>query len=702
MDIWRVGHDTPGDVIAYINDWKVSCPHPPVLCFDYFDTLIVRRVEPEHTKRLAASLQEKIFQNSISANELYTIRQRIEKYLCEQSVAAGGEPEFDYVTFCHRFLQELQGLKISGITSWQEHKFSEMLLNIELAVELGVQEVCEETVQVLRTIKETGIITVLASDFYLPGKYFRKMIQGHQLEDLFDHVFISTDHGLMKGTGRMYKHICEELACRPDQLLMIGDNVHADVVMAREHGCKAIHVQNVEQQKLYSHLVDTPKDHPSFTVLKFEKALEKKSVFAEIGYSLWHFTFLLFEQLVANNVKDVFFFSKEGEFLKKIFDCFQKDVYEHIVVHSHYIFVSRKATFLASLRPLEQEDFLRLFAHYRDISLRDFLLSLNFDEKLSQALCEENGLDFHARRSDLRSHQEFEALLGSERFRRKYEQRRKQQKINFTHYLDSFQVNYLQEGLTIVDVGWKGSIQDNVYHSLDGHVNVQGYFLGSLIATELLEKNRKTGLLFSDWPEPSPFFNVYNNNRSLLEMVLGASHGSADGYYIDKECEASAGELGQVIQLSVPTSHDVIQVMTLDLPEERKLFQDVIQPIQDAFLQLAGRLNNTYLTAGCTTPDPEWFARQHARVVFRPTRAEVELFESLYHLENFGIFEFTNFLSENVPSLKQRLIHLKNVLQHRDVLESGLWPPIILRRLGIGFFHHFDGRSRYRREFKGK
>ena len=702
MDIWRVGNDSPGDVITYINDWKESCTQPPILCFDYFDTLIVRRVVPEHTKRLAASLQRKILRTSFSASKLYSIRQKIEKKLCEKSIAAEGEPEFKFVEFCQYFLRELQAQKIEGASSWVEQTFTDSLLDIELAVELGVQEICEETVLVLRTLKSSGIITVLASDFYLPGKYFQKMLMAHQLDELFDHVFISADYGLMKGTGRMYKRICDELVCKSDQLLMIGDNAHADVFMAKEHGCKAIHVQNENQQLFYQSLTDTTRPQSSSVARKFEGILEQKSVFAEIGYSIWYFSFLLFEKLTTGNIKDVFFFSKEGEFLKKVFDRFQMDVFGHLVVRSHYIYVSRKATFLASLRPLEKEDFLRLFAHYRDISLRDFLLSLNFDEKLSQSLCEDLGLDYYTRRSDLRSHQEFQALFRSENFREVYEQRREQQKRNCIHYLNSFKVDFFQDGLTIVDVGWKGSIQDNVYHILDGQVDIQGYFLGSLIATEILENNKKTGLLFSDSPEPSPFFNVYNNNRSLLEMVLGASHGSADGYYTTEEYKTLPDEMEQIVQLSISGDHEDIQVMTLDLSEERRLYQEVIEPIQEKFIQLAGRLNKVYFIADCNVPGQEWFARQHARVVFAPTSPEIKLFERLYHLENFGIFEFTNFMSGKTPSFKQRLINLKNVLRNRDVLESGVWPPIILRRLGIGFFHHLDGKIRYRREFCGK
>ena len=87
-------------------------------------------------------------------------------------------------------------------------------------------------------------------------------------------------------------------------------------------------------------------------------------------------------------------------------------------------------------------------------------------------------------------------------------------------------------------------------------------------------------------------------------------------------------------------------------------------------------------------------------MVFTPTKEEVDLFTQLYHLENFGIFEFTNFSAGPLPSLLERVKHLKNVVLHPGVLETGVWPPVILNRLGLGAFYRIDGMLRYWKEFK--
>ncbi len=425
----------------------------------------------------------------------------------------------------------------------------------------------------------------------------------------------------------------------------------------------------------------------------------EKLPFKELAFSLWLFMFRLFGRLNRDNARHVFFFSKEGEFLLQLFDRFQKDLFGCRPITSHYLLVSRKATFLASLRPLAEEDFSRLFNHYRDISCKDFLLSLNFEEALAGMICSDAGVDFSTRVDDFPTRDVFRKLTASHLFQQVYEKRRTEQKENFRAYLDSFGIDYRKHGLSIVDVGWKGSIQDNIFHILGQDVDVAGYYVGSLIATEKKENNRKEGLLFDDSQGLSPYFHVYNNNRSLYEMMLGASHGSADGYYTREQFGQLGEDHQKLVSTVVTSGSSEICIATLDLPEERSLFENNIRPLQDALLSCFGALNQTYLQACCSVPSPEWFARQHARMVFKPSSEEVEFFERLYHLENFGVFEFTDFQSGEKLPLPTRIRNLVRVIRSKTLLESGIWPPIILRRLGVGFYRYVDGYRRYRRVF---
>ena len=177
-----------------------------------------------------------------------------------------------------------------------------------------------------------------------------------------------------------------------------------------------------------------------------------------------------------------------------------------------------------------KRNFFRLLDQYREMAPRDFLLSLNFEESEAVELCRDLSLDCDGRRPHFGTSAAYIAIVTSQRFAEIYERVRLGQKTAFLRYLDGFGVDYRKEGLTIVDVGWRGSIQDNIYFALDGEVALSGYYLGLLQPTHMGPKNRKTGILFEDCPVETPFLEVYNSNRSFFEMLLDASHGSAERY----------------------------------------------------------------------------------------------------------------------------------------------------------------------------
>ncbi len=61
--------------------------------------------------------------------------------------------------------------------------------------------------------------------------------------DLFDKVYVSSAHGIGKGSsGRLYQTVLQENGCAPDHMVMIGDNPHADIAMARQRGLAAIQI----------------------------------------------------------------------------------------------------------------------------------------------------------------------------------------------------------------------------------------------------------------------------------------------------------------------------------------------------------------------------------------------------------------------------------------------------------------------------
>lgn len=676
------------------------------ICFDYFDTLVSRDVAPEYTKVIAAEHLARLLKNRLSGWTVYEIRREMEAKLCLESVAEGYDAEFDLVTLGRRLFEVFSTLLGASMPYMSEDSFVDVFVDLEMTVEIRTQTTSDELVELLHWLKEREITMHLISDFYVPGKYFRKFLQHHGLNGFFSEIFISGDHRISKSSGRLYGLVVDTTGCSPEKLVMIGDNPHSDFHVPRGSGIVSFLVDSREQKAAYSRWLEIHGDmHAKKNALvdTFDTIVRSGTgFFPEMASTLWLFTWRLFDQLVAEGRTNVFFCSKEGELLRKLFVIFQEMVYGRQLIQSHYLLVSRKATFICSLKALADEDFARLFHQYRDLSITEFLLSLNFSDGEAAAVCSRLQIDPDTRHFNFREHNDFSVLIRSSHFAELYERHRVRQLHHFRHYLDSFGVDIAAEGLALVDVGWKGSIQNNIYHALGGEIAVSGYYIGLLTPSGLTPRNFKKGLVFTDYPKHSPFVHVYNNNRSLFEMLLGASHGSADGYFPREVFDTTREVRKSTEYCSVGPEGEETIVTALDLPAERELYLRQILPLQEKMTELFRSFTSAYVGSGASVPDQQWFATQHARMVFAPSIQEIDFYSNLYHLENFGIFDFTRFGVDNSPGLLQRLRNLMELLKNREtVLETGVWPPIIFRQKGLLWLQRLDGIRRHRRIFHG-
>lgn len=671
-----------------------------VVCFDFFDTLVTRSIMPEYTKKIAARQLSRLLVNQISSQELYDIRHRMEAEICAENQEVGEDLEFNLKDLAKRLYQNLSSRDIPQLNSYTQDAFIEIVLDIELAVEKQVQRPCPDMIELLQELKDRGVTTLLISDFYLPKVTFSELLHHHGLENCFDHVYISCDYLKTKGSGRLYDLIVKELCLEKQVMLMIGDNSHADKKMAKEQGMEALLLDREAHYSSYQQWEKAQADPRSLQQSLVAQAHKfDDATFPEMSLTLWYFTHRLFDRLISDGVKNVFFLSREGEFLKSLFFFYQHYFFGREIIKSHYLVASRKSTYIASLETFPDEDFSKLFHQYRDISPRDFLLSLNFTEAQCEVVCKSLGIASEKCLSNFPESKEFLEIKEDNGFRELYESLRSSQRDNFNHYIRSFGVNIERDGLFLVDVGWKGSMQENLFKILGGRIQVSGYYIGLLSSSISHPLIQKTGILFNEIPAPDQFFSVYNNNRSLFEMMLGASHGSAEGYFLSQE-EVEQRDNGCLhSQRVLAGQSEEIFVAVAETKQEEQLFGQVIQPLQEQIRDMFCRINQCLLSSFNETPPEDWFAGQHGRMVFLPKKQEVDFFESLYHLENFGVFEFTTFKTGEKLSLFMRISNLKAVVTDPPLLEIGFWPPVILRHLGIGSYRYVDGLRRYRKIF---
>ncbi|MET1115352.1 MAG: hypothetical protein ABWY08_10385 [Comamonas sp.] len=390
--------------------------------------------------------------------------------------------------------------------------------------------------------------------------------------------------------------------------------------------------------------------------------------FIDICYGLYLFVDRLYKALVQREAADVLFFAREGQLLKEMFDFYQSSLVDKKKIKSHYLKVSRRSTFLLSLGPLHQEGFDVLFRQYRRISILDFLKSLDLVDS-AELFARELGVSHEALAevsSDLPTDMRFLKLLQLPVFREIYESQRLERSLAFSHYVkELLGVPDLPSSLHVVDVGWKGSIQDNVYHwfakEKGAAARVNGYYVGLIAPGASNAENTKLGLLFSSIEGRTPGFQVFNENRSLYEVILHADHGSARRYSFSEAAgvrviEDEIADAAMILELVRPVS-----LVLMEKFRKLVIAMQVAKLSDDDLLKLA--------------------VNRHGRMVFNPSKKEIEWIFSVSHVENFGVFEESWFGDEEKPvSLLRKMKFTWSLIMLRRPSQLGFWPWLTIRR----------------------
>ena len=389
--------------------------------------------------------------------------------------------------------------------------------------------------------------------------------------------------------------------------------------------------------------------------------------FSDIAFSLYHFIERLLSSARQAGVRDLYFLSREGRDLKELFEIYQSHNDTSVPIRTHYLEASRRSSFLPSLGPLSKETFEVLFRQYRAMSLESFLNSLGL-EAYGSRICEGLGLDeegYVQRREDLPTDPLFEELKGLTAFQQIYESERESRSTAFAQYVAGFTNGVLPEKLNLVDVGWKGSIQDNLYRWLSQQkgeqAQIQGYYIGLIAPGAMSEKNIKTGLLFEGIDARTPGFNILNENRSLFEVLLPARHGGPHSYKIDAD--------GKAVVLNEPYY-------------EKEMVDTHIQPVVAEIFEKFKAVTNHQ--AQSPLPDnalSKLICKRHARMVLNPSQAEINWIFNVHHRENFGVFEESSLSPDTkVSSLMDRLHFTYHLVRRHRPSEIGFWPYLTLKR----------------------
>lgn len=375
--------------------------------------------------------------------------------------------------------------------------YGDELKETELRTERLVTVPNEQVLAYFKKAQAAGKKIVFISDVYLPKHHISNILEqcGYLI---YDHLFVSSEIGTNKASGRLFDIVIQDLNIHASEILHIGDNQESDIRQATIRGIQTFKVPNP------SHLLNISRYKDSkFSEYQFRKTVGEslcqgvqknflinghqyfgtsdRSGYA-IGYQilgplLYGFSSWIIQHAHVKNIKNIYFIAREGWFLKQVFDVVNSALQSDI--KSYYFYASRRALYFPLMEDPVGKFIFSFIISNTPKRLGRYLESINLE--LDDKTLEKFGLNRNDL-VDLKNNQQdrsrVEALLNSESERLK--QLASQEKSAYLEYLD--QVDTLSiPNIAFVDSGWFGNGQRRLQRLIsekNPDVKIYGFYLG--------------------------------------------------------------------------------------------------------------------------------------------------------------------------------------------------------------------------------
>lgn len=459
-----------------------------IVSFDIFDTLIKRKVGSP--KDIFELVQDKY--NSFHSVQIQTFAK--ERIIAEAKCRACSDKEIQLEDIYH-LIKKKHGENANE------------LKKIEIDLEIKLSYANPVTIKLYQKALKEGKKVLLITDMYLSKSDITKILSKNGIRGYTD-LYVSSECGYRKSTGELYKFVRNQECIKvSDRWLHFGNNLKSDIINACQNSIYPVYMR---KKKRIS-------DGIKYCIMTGDPDYDFG--YNCIGPLMIGFTKWIGNQLAYNDIKKVFFFSREGYFIKKCFEHY----YIGSKYEARYLYVSRKSI---TTPVLSEEVIFDDLSAFRTVGVKnalEYMLSLGVSETIANDFIASHGLKGTAPGAEiLRYKSELKAVI---------KEANKNKLDLLCKYLRQEGVN---GNFAIVDIGWTGSMQatidtvlsiDRVDHKMIG------LFLAQRPEMEKLKKfclNNKGWLCSYDGPYDIQ--NILLSSTGLIESIFMAPHGTTVGY----------------------------------------------------------------------------------------------------------------------------------------------------------------------------
>lgn len=621
-----------------------------IITFDIWDTIIKRKCHPEEIKLYTANYiflnYEKEVKNEYK--DIYKIlkkRDEIEAEICLENKKKGYDDECKIIDVFKRLQEEIFKDKKQDISG--------ELLRAEIEQEKRCIFINPDILPIFEKYKNLKMYCI--SDFYMGADSLKELLDYLEVPVKIEKIYSSADYLLNKRTGNLYKKAEEEIGITPQEHIHVGDNQYSDIEIANKLG-----IETIKTTKTEFNFIPERKRQFEFdlkSIKKDEKSKENKlfNTGLKLAPLLYFFGYSIVEYAIKNKIDTVYYQTREGETFIKIHEMIQKsNPFGIEIPKSKIMEVSRMATFSASLKEFSITELLRLWSQYRKQSVNALFKTLAIDIEKYKKFMKKYNIDIDEKILFPWFDIKIQKLCKDTEFINKIQEDLNNKKIELTTYFkDELGIENDDKELFVVDIGWRGTIQDNLCY-IYPNKRIGGYYLALYDYYNLQPENSyKISYLDNE--------KIRNNEIAsmitLLEWIYNPGTGSVTGY-----------KQGKAIRKAKTDETDIVN--------------KYIKPIQEGMFAGA-EIINEYMKyhpyESIETKDYVYALIK--KIKTNPSKELIEAYYSMVFNDTFGTAEYVK--KDDKLSNLERI----NIFKCRNMLRDEPWKEAFIVYNDIGYMN---------------
>jgi predicted HAD superfamily hydrolase len=363
---------------------------------DVWDTLIRRSCHPEaikfQTARIFRTLHARdLLEKKQTIESIYLKRLSIERSQGASSKSKGLDDEYTISSVFKELITCLTSIKEPELS--QATKF---LVATEVQVEINNTYTDPSIAAIIGEVSTDTVIFL--SDFYMPAKELSMILNANGLNSLVPSGIVSCDLGLNKRSGNLFKHLIDQKNYNTDDWFHIGDNEHSDVLIPKSFSISCHHHNIVEEENKKLEVTNLFQDKSNFFNFTRSQSLKPDSnnlTISGLQLSVLFAGFCEFivQQFNSGDYQKVAFITREGEFLKAVFDQYiaAKQYQEEVKIQTTHLEVSRFS--LLTSKRFEFDRYTNIWSQYGLRGIEKFLTEHGVTEGVAEKLIAEYDLE---------------------------------------------------------------------------------------------------------------------------------------------------------------------------------------------------------------------------------------------------------------------------------------------------------------------